>query len=214
MGWQSGYRGEEFSMKTSTRIGTGAVAAVAALAIGIPAASAAPAAAPSPAQATAATAHASATVTTLGWPVLREGKNAVWPPATVRSLQYLLDAHGARLAVDGSFGPRTKAAVIAFQRARRLPADGVARAATWQALVVTVRLGSRGYAVRAVQDQANFRNLKDGHSLTVDGIFGPRTQAWVVGFQKAMRTMVPGLTVDGIVGTQTWAALVSEALSG
>lgn len=199
-------------MKTIRRIAIGAVAAVAALATGIPAASATQATAVVPAHAAAPTAHAS--VTTLGWPVLREGKNPDSPPATVRSLQYLLDAHGARLAADGAFGPKTKAAVVKFQRAHRLPANGVVRAATWKALIITVRLGSHGYAVRAVQDQANFRNLKDGHSLDVDGIFGPKTRAWVVGFQKAMRTMVPGFAVDGIVGSQTWAALVSEALSG
>lgn len=199
-------------MNTSTRIGIGAVAAVAALATGIPAASATQATPVAPAHATAATAHASATA--LGWPVLREGKNPDSPPATVRSLQYLLDAHGARLAADGAFGPKTKAAVVKFQRAHRLPANGVVRAATWKALIITVRLGSRGYAVRAVQDQANFRNLKDGHSLDVDGIFGPKTRAWIVAFQKAMRTMVPGFAVDGIVGPQTWAALVGEALAG
>lgn len=56
--------------------------------------------------------------------------------------------------------------------------------------------------------------LKNGHSLDVDGVFGPKTRAWVVAFQKAMRTMVPGFAVDGIVGSQTWAALVGEALSG
>jgi peptidoglycan hydrolase-like protein with peptidoglycan-binding domain len=135
-------------------------------------------------------------------------------PATVRSLQYLLDAHGARLAVDGAFGSRTNAAVVAFQRSHHLPADGVVRAGTWKALIVTVRLGSRGDAVRAVQDQANFRNEKNGHSLNADGIFGPKTRAWVIAFQKAMRGMVPGFAVDGIVGQQTWAALVGEAMSG
>lgn len=201
-------------MKTSRRIGTGAVASIAALAVGIPAASAAQAAPAAPAQATAASVSASASVTALGWPVLREGRNEQYPPATVRSLQYLLDAHGARLTVDGAFGPRTNDAVVAFQRAHKLPADGVVRAATWKALIITVKLGGRGYAVRAVQDQANFRNLKNGHSLNVDGIFGPRTQAWVVAFQKAMRGMVPGFAVDGIVGPQTWAALVGEALAG
>jgi peptidoglycan hydrolase-like protein with peptidoglycan-binding domain len=196
-------------MKKSTRIGIGAVTAVAALAT-----SATQVTSGAAAHATAATAHASAIVTTLGWPVLREGKNADSPLVTVRSLQYLLDAHGARLTADGAFGPKTKAAVVKFQRAHRLPADGVVRAATWKALIITVRLGSHGYAVRAVQDQANFRNLKDGHSLDVDGVFGPKTRAWVVAFQKAMRTMVPGFAVDGIVGSQTWTALVSEALSG
>ncbi|HZU58031.1 MAG TPA: peptidoglycan-binding domain-containing protein [Actinocrinis sp.] len=68
--------------------------------------------------------------------------------------------------------------------------------------------------MRAVQDQANFRNLKDGRSLVVDGIFGPKTKAWVVAFQQAMKTEVPGFQVDGIVGPQTWQALISEALSG
>ena len=199
---------------TWKRIATGAIAAAAALAVGIPAASAAPAAPAARAQSTAASAHASATVVALGWPVLREGTNAQWPAATVRSLQYLLDAHGARLAVDGAFGPRTNAAVVAFQRAHRLPADGVVQASTWRSLLVTVRLGSHGYAVRAVQDQANFRNLKNGHSLNVDGIFGSKTRAWVVAFQKAVATMVPGFTVDGVVGSQTWAALISETLAG
>jgi peptidoglycan hydrolase-like protein with peptidoglycan-binding domain len=202
-------------MKTGKRIGTGAVAVVAALAAAVPAASAAQTAPVVKAPASAASTRMPATVAaTLAWPVLREGTNAQWPPATVRSLQYLLDAHGAKLTVDGAFGPRTNAAVLAFQRAHGLPANGVVDATTWKALIVTVQLGSRGYAVRAVQDQANFRNLKDGRSLVVDGVFGPRTRAWVVGFQQAMKTMVPGFTVDGVVGPQTWLALISEALSG
>jgi peptidoglycan hydrolase-like protein with peptidoglycan-binding domain len=202
-------------MKTGQRIGTGAVAVVAALATGVPAASAARTASIVRTQAAAAPVHVSATAAvTLTWPVLRQGSNVGWPPATVRSLQYLLDAHGAGLTVDGSFGPLTKAAVVSFQRAHGLPANGVVAASTWQALIVTVRLGSSGDAVRAVQDQANFRNLKNGHSLDVDGLFGPRTRAWVVGFQSAMRAEIPGFQVDGVVGPQTWLALVSEALSG
>ena len=106
------------------------------------------------------------------WPVLREGSNSLWPPVTVRTLQYLLDARGARLAVDGQFGSKTRAAVIVFQRSHGLSASGVAYPATWQRLVVTVRQGSTGQAVRAVQDQVNFRNNKNGHTLTVDGVSG------------------------------------------
>jgi peptidoglycan hydrolase-like protein with peptidoglycan-binding domain len=143
------------------------------------------------------------------WPVLRAGANSAWPRVTVRSLQYLLNSHGARLTADGVFGARTKAAVAAFQRARHLPADGVAGARTWGALAVPVRLGSTGPAVRAVQDQANFRNGRDGHSLDVDGVFGPRTQAWVRAFQQA-----EGFPADGVVGPLTWQALVTESLSG
>ena len=143
------------------------------------------------------------------WPVLRQGANSAWPKVTVRSLQYLLNARGAKLTVDGIFGAKTKAAVVAFQRAHHLPADGVIGAKTWGALIVTVKLGTTGSAVRAVQDQANFRNLKNGHSLNVDGIFGAKTKTWVQGFQKA-----EGFKADGIVGPLTWQALVTESLSG
>jgi peptidoglycan hydrolase-like protein with peptidoglycan-binding domain len=143
------------------------------------------------------------------WPVLRQGANSTWPKVTVRSLQYLLNARGAKLTVDGVFGAKTKAAVAAFQRAHHLPADGVTSAKTWAALIVTVKLGSTGSAVRAVQDQANFRNLRNGHSLNVDGVFGPQTQSWVRGFQQAER-----FKVDGVVGALTWQALVTESLSG
>lgn len=148
------------------------------------------------------------------WPVLRQGPNSVWPRVTVRSLQYLLNAHGARLTVDGAFGPLTRSAVIAFQRGHHLAASGVADAATWRALVVTVRLGSTGPAVRAVQDQVNFRNNRNGHTLAVDGIFGPKTQATVGAFQQGVAFDVHGFPVDGIVGPLTWQALVTEALAG
>jgi peptidoglycan hydrolase-like protein with peptidoglycan-binding domain len=158
--------------------------------------------------------HASVAQALQPWPVLREGSNSLWPPATVRSLQYLLDARGARLAVDGQFGPKTRAAVVAFQRSHGLSQSGVVYTATWQQLVVAVRQGSIGPAVRAVQDQINFRNNKNGHTLAVDGIFGPKTKAAVTAFQRAMSAQVRGFAVDGIVGAQTWQALVTEALSG
>ena len=198
-------------MTTKTTIG--AVAATAA----IFAATAVPATA---ATASRATATATTTATALAatavkapqlqpWPVLKQGANSGWPRVTVRSLQYLLAAHGAKLTADGVFGPQTRLAVVAFQRARHLTANGVVGAATWRALLVTVKLGSTGPAVRAVQDQANFRNLRNGHSLNVDGIFGPKTQSWVRGFQQAER-----FKADGVVGALTWQALVTESLSG
>jgi peptidoglycan hydrolase-like protein with peptidoglycan-binding domain len=141
------------------------------------------------------------------WPVLRQGTNRAWPKVTVRSLQYLLDAHGAKVAADGIFGAKTRAAVVAFQRAHHLSVDGVAGSKTWAALIVTDRLGSTGYAVRAVQDQADYRVAKYGYSLAVDGIFGPTTQLFVRAFQLSA-----GLPSDGVVGAHTWQALVTEAL--
>jgi peptidoglycan hydrolase-like protein with peptidoglycan-binding domain len=65
---------------------------------------------------------------------------------TIRSLQYLLNARGAKLTVDGKFGARTKAAVIAFQRAKALKATGVVTASTWLKLIVTVRQPAAGRA--------------------------------------------------------------------
>ena len=203
-----------------TTIGAAVTAAV--LATGTAAAIAVPAAA-APATAASATARPAASATLLAsvpaqalqpWPVLQQGPNSSWPKVTVRSLQYLLNARGAKLAVDGAFGQQTKAAVIKFQRAHHLTADGVVRAATWRALVVTVHRGSTGPAVRAVQDQLNFRNNRNGHTLTVDGIYGPKTQAVVRAFQQAIAHEVHGFPVDGITGPLTWQALVTEALSG
>jgi peptidoglycan hydrolase-like protein with peptidoglycan-binding domain len=147
------------------------------------------------------------------WPVLSQGRNSAWPLVTVRSLQYLLNAHGAKLTVDGKFGANTKTAVIIFQKARGLKATGVVTAPTWLKLIVTVRQGSVGSAVRAVQDQINFRNNRNGHTLNVDGLFGAKTTTAVKAFQKGMAAEIPGFPVNGIVAAQTWQALITEALS-
>ena len=200
-------------MKNAMRALAGASAVSAALAVGMTAAAAAPAVSAAPGVSAALVSNVATAPALQPWPVLSEGRNTT-PPVTVRSLQYLLNARGAKLTVDGLFGPKTKAAVIAFQRSHGLVASGVVRAGTWRALIVTVRLGSVGPAVRAVQDQINFRNLKNGRTLVVDGIFGPKTAAAVRAFQHAMSLEIPGFAVDGIVGPQTWQALVTEALSG
>ncbi|NJM48600.1 MAG: hypothetical protein HC860_22530 [Alkalinema sp. RU_4_3] len=53
----------------------------------------------------------------------------------VAKLQQLLNKQGANIGVaDGTFGPRTKNAVINFQKSRQLLADGIVGPRTWLAL--------------------------------------------------------------------------------
>jgi peptidoglycan hydrolase-like protein with peptidoglycan-binding domain len=183
------------------------------LTAGIAAAPAVPAAAATAPRARAAVSALTANILP-AWPVLREGANTPWPPVTIRTLQYLLEAHGALLAVDGRFGAKTEAAVTAFQHAHGLTASGVVGPATWRALVVVVRRGSTGPAVLAVQDQLNFRSRPGGHALALDGVFGAKARAAVRAFQQAAASQIPGFSVDGIVGSQTWQVLLSELLIG
>jgi peptidoglycan hydrolase-like protein with peptidoglycan-binding domain len=145
------------------------------------------------------------------WPLVREGDEQ----HPVQTLQYLLRARGHNLTVDGIFGPVTAAAVRAFQQQEGLAVDGIVGPVTWSALIITVRQGSQGDAVRGVQEEFQFRNLSGdpNQGLQVDGIFGPQTDAAVRGFQQALHQDIPSVAVDGIVGPVTWQALVSGMLS-
>ena len=146
------------------------------------------------------------------FPLVRDGARN----HPVRTLQHLLRAHDHPVTVDGIFGLKTEAAVRALQKDRHLSVDGVVGPDTWSALIVTVERGSRGDAVRGVQEEFRFRNLSGDPSrgLQIDGIFGPETEAEVRAFQKALAADVPSVAVDGIVGPVTWQALVSGMLSG
>jgi peptidoglycan hydrolase-like protein with peptidoglycan-binding domain len=150
--------------------------------------------------ATAAPARAAQTARTaaLTWPLVRSGNTG----ERVYAVQYLLNQQiGAGLATDGIFGSKTKAAVEAFQKKEKLPADGIVGPMTWPKLIVTVASGSKGPAVSAVQH--NLRYSYGDKTLAVDGIFGSKTKAAVEAFQKKFK-----LAVDGIVGINTWNALI------
>ena len=134
----------------------------------------------------------------------------------VKTLQDKLNALGYNSGnVDGIFGAKTYAAVTAFQKANSLGVDGIVGKLTWGKLygvspampVETttvvgrpmVSYGSRGDAVRKLQELLNALGYDCG---SVDGIFGSKTKAAVLAFQKAN-----GLGADGIVGPLTWAKL-------
>ena len=121
------------------------------------------------------------------------------------------DGDGGRHADPETFDERLDQAVRAFQQQRGLAADGIVGPLTWPKLVVQVQNGSTGDAVRGVQEVIKFHDQSDGEGtpIQIDGIFGPRTEAWVRGFQTAV-----GTASDGIVGPITWRAMVSGMLSG
>ncbi len=144
------------------------------------------------------------------WPVVQNGSQG----HPIRTLQFLLRARGHNLTVDGMFGPATEAAVKAFQTSKGMTADGIMSAQTWSTLIIQVKKGSSGDAVRGVQEEFQFRAGEPGKGLKVDGIFGPQTDSTVRGFQHALSLDIPSVVVDGIVGPVTWQALVSGMLSG
>ena len=63
----------------------------------------------------------------------------------------------------------------------------------------TIAPGATGDTVRRLQRA--LRRTPD-LGLSVDGVFGPKTETAVKGFQQGA-----GLVVDGIVGPLTWGAL-------
>ena len=126
---------------------------------------------------------------------LRQGATG----AAVTTLQYALRAKGYSITIDGIFGSGTATVVKTYQRTAGLTVDGIVGPATWGKVLPVLRSGATGYAVRGQQVELRAH----GHSVTVDGQFGPATQAAVIAYQKANR-----LTADGIVGLQTWGSLV------
>ena len=57
---------------------------------------------------------------------------------SVKWLQFELNRLGYALAVDGKYGPKTKAAVSAYQKARWLKVDGIVGKETLKSLGVKV----------------------------------------------------------------------------
>ena len=129
----------------------------------------------------------------------------------IAGLQVALRAHGLYLGpIDGVAGPKTAAAVHAFQRKVGLPV-GVATVRTRLALgplgrplfgARTIRLGDFGWDVAVLQ----FLMTRDGvYSGALDGYFGKQTSAALRRYQKRLR-----VTTDGIVGPHTLATIANH----
>jgi hypothetical protein len=130
-------------------------------------------------------------------------------PADVAALQVALRIRGAHTgAIDGIFGPGTRAAVRRFQRRHGLVVDGVPGPRTLAALGPfarhrlgsrTVRTGMSGWDVAALQYLLERCELSVG---AIDGVFGSRTRTALAGYQRRA-----GLTADGVAGSATQGAL-------
>ncbi|AFY54184.1 putative peptidoglycan-binding domain-containing protein [Rivularia sp. PCC 7116] len=110
--------------------------------------------------------------------------------------------------IDGVFGSKTKEAVLKFQAANGLSQDGIVGVNTAIALdneawAVQQDLLEEGFAGEGVKGFQEMYNSYFG-TLAVDGVFGPKTKAEVIKFQKSR-----GLTADGVVGAKTWSSLRS-----
>ncbi len=121
----------------------------------------------------------------------------------VKELQRELTLRGFETgAIDGRYGPRTTDAVRRFQRAKRLPDDGVADQATLDALhgrKLTQPFSRREERVKELQLQLGALGLEPG---LVDGRYGPKTTDAVRRFQRAH-----DLPVDGVADPVTLSAL-------
>ena len=162
--------------------------------------------------------------------VLREGDTGLGVANLQYYINYLSGFYNSipPLAVDGSFGPATRAAVIDLQNTFGLVADGIVGPITWQTLYdaylgivstiplkytegnvvpfpgVALRIGADSDDVRLLQEYLNYiaRSFPEIPTVDVTGYFGMRTRDAVLAFQEQFQ-----LAMTGIVEAVTWKAI-------
>ncbi|MFN6464291.1 MAG: peptidoglycan-binding protein [Nostoc sp. DedVER02] len=123
--------------------------------------------------------------------------------------------------VSGKFASLTQNAVIRFQQANRIPADGVVGINTQQTLQRACQGRNTNSASRAIGQYPVLSQGKTGAAVTrlqqrlrqlgylnanPNGNFGPKTKDAVIKFQRNY-----GIAANGIVNRQTWNALLGSS---
>ena len=114
------------------------------------------------------------------WPIYRQVAHST-PVPEVKVIQFLLRNQGFfKRQPDGNFHDYTANAVRAFQRAKGLKVDGIVGSQTWQPLLLRLKKGDHGDAVRALQTILRETTGHEAQYLTCDlpvnGIFGSATE--------------------------------------
>jgi peptidoglycan hydrolase-like protein with peptidoglycan-binding domain len=123
---------------------------------------------------------------------LRQGSDG---PA-VKRLQKNLTRAGFGCAVDGAFGPATKASLMRWERWKHRRVDGVATRRDRRKLRRSARFGTRrlkiGMQGRDVGGlQWHLRRV--GYGISIDGAFGPLTQGAVMRWERSRSRSVNGV---------------------
>ena len=147
------------------------------------------------------------------------GQPTIGPGATgdhIQRLQRALRrALRSDLAVDGTFGPATEAAVKQFQKVAKLKVDGNVGEDTWNALpdgdpMPTLKKGATGLLVARLQNVLAHGAPGQWEKTPgpIDEHFGPKTTACVKAFQSWA-----GIPANGTVDDRTWSVSI-PAMNG
>lgn len=125
-----------------------------------------------------------------GYSVGKTGADGIFGAATDKAVRALQNNY--KIAVDGIVGPKTRTALSkAIEKKTAEKQSNASAVVPYPGSLI--KRGSRGKDVERIQ-----RAL----SITVDGIFGAKTEAAVKAYQKRHK-----LAADGIVGQKTWNTL-------
>lgn len=135
-----------------------------------------------------------------------EASEAVKDKDIAEVQEWLNNTYNAGLAVDGIYGEKTHAALVAALQTELnkqfnagLDVDGIWGPKT-KAACANVRKGAQGNLTRIIQCCLLIFRC----DVSLDGIFGEKTESAVKEFQSAK-----GISIDGVVGINTWTKMLS-----